>query len=501
MNTIKGLIAVINSNIKQTHKHQRANYSIQPVILFALLSIVSFQLYAAPFTVNSTVDAVDLNPGDGICATSTGDCTLRAAIEESNALPGFPREIIELPTGSYVLSLGQLEIQNSLSLKGEGPYNSIIDADRRSTVLFIYGDASPIVSISGVTLRNGMGGSSISGAGIYIAGGATLTLTDSVVRDNETRAPGAGIANGGSLQLIRTSIRNNSLPLGTGGGVQFSGGGIMNFSSATLNINQSTISGNQATRGGGIRNAGGTLRITNSTISGNIANTRGGGIMNYGNASISFSTITNNEANAILGGAAEPAVGGGIYNTGNVYIGNTILAGNTDNHSRFDSNFSPDCFNGPPPADPSAPARFTSFRGNLVGILNANCDMRDTIYGDTRFDMVGTPDIPLYPRLQFLAYNDSSHIQTHALRSDSPAIDNGTGITSATFFDCPETDQRKLTRPVDGNNDGDAECDVGAYEYGAIPPQVVNEYFSLAENPTTSFSATPTPNGPAGTIL
>jgi hypothetical protein len=37
-------------------------------------------------------------------------------------------------------------------------------------------------------------------------------------------------------------------------------------------------------------------------------------------------------------------------------------------------------------------------------------------------------------------------------------------VTSATFFDCPETDQRGLTRPVDGNTDGKADCDVGAFE-------------------------------------
>lgn len=39
---------------------------------------------AATFTVNSTADAVDANPGNGICAASGGACTLRAAIMEAN---------------------------------------------------------------------------------------------------------------------------------------------------------------------------------------------------------------------------------------------------------------------------------------------------------------------------------------------------------------------------------------------------------------------------------
>src|SRR5690348_18498020 len=42
---------------------------------------------AAPlaFTVNTTADAHDAHPGDGICADAAGKCTLRAAIEEADA--------------------------------------------------------------------------------------------------------------------------------------------------------------------------------------------------------------------------------------------------------------------------------------------------------------------------------------------------------------------------------------------------------------------------------
>lgn len=43
---------------------------------------------AATFTVNDAGDAGDAVPGNGICATAGGVCTLRAAIEEANALAG-----------------------------------------------------------------------------------------------------------------------------------------------------------------------------------------------------------------------------------------------------------------------------------------------------------------------------------------------------------------------------------------------------------------------------
>jgi CSLREA domain-containing protein len=43
---------------------------------------------AQNFTVDSTTDAVDAVPGNGICADASKNCTLRAAIQEANALGG-----------------------------------------------------------------------------------------------------------------------------------------------------------------------------------------------------------------------------------------------------------------------------------------------------------------------------------------------------------------------------------------------------------------------------
>ncbi|NQV15850.1 CSLREA domain-containing protein [bacterium] len=51
----------------------------------------------AVFTVNSTGDDGDVNWGDGICDDGTGDCTLRAAIEEANMHPGYDKIVFELP--------------------------------------------------------------------------------------------------------------------------------------------------------------------------------------------------------------------------------------------------------------------------------------------------------------------------------------------------------------------------------------------------------------------
>lgn len=50
----------------------------------------------ALFTVNTTVDLTDANPGDGVCdaGAGVGICTLRAAIQEANARAGADTIIV-----------------------------------------------------------------------------------------------------------------------------------------------------------------------------------------------------------------------------------------------------------------------------------------------------------------------------------------------------------------------------------------------------------------------
>ncbi|HEY7060626.1 MAG TPA: CSLREA domain-containing protein [Chloroflexota bacterium] len=61
-----------------------------PLLLaLALLVLQATPVHAAAFTLNSTADGHDANPGDGVCNVNPGPpavCSLRAAIEEINAL-------------------------------------------------------------------------------------------------------------------------------------------------------------------------------------------------------------------------------------------------------------------------------------------------------------------------------------------------------------------------------------------------------------------------------
>ncbi|MEM7347976.1 MAG: hypothetical protein AAF485_27400, partial [Chloroflexota bacterium] len=103
-------------------------------VIFAsliFLAMIINSLASAPFAeadssfnVTSTADLSDINPGDGICQASNGQCTLRAAVEESNALPEFG--LINVPAGNYLLN-EQLVITDHTSIYGAGKGATVID--------------------------------------------------------------------------------------------------------------------------------------------------------------------------------------------------------------------------------------------------------------------------------------------------------------------------------------------------------------------------------------
>jgi hypothetical protein len=399
------------------------------------------------FTVNTESNTHDINPGDGKCLDPANQCSLRAAIEECNAGLGFPARIA-LPAGTF--QPFRLDIMKGLSLYGAGADSTFIDGGHGSHI-FVISNARSVL-ISGVTIQNANGFIDF-GTGISIDEHSAVNLVDSVVSGNESGVGGVGISNSGHLKLIRTTIRDNVIT-GGGGGITGVGAGIFNGATGVLEITESTLSNNTGIRGGAIAN-GGNLKMTNTTISGNIASA-GGGINNFprgngppgaGFADIRFCTITNNEGGRPTGEPTNQSLGGGINNLGQVNICKTILAGNRDGRDRFASDFAPDCSS-------KNPAVIRSFRGNVVGVVNANFNLQDRLTGDTQFDLVGSSDSPLDPRIDSLA-NNGGPTQTHALHSDSPALDLGS------LLKCVLTDQRGQPRETSGIQ---INCDAGSFE-------------------------------------
>jgi CSLREA domain-containing protein len=161
-------------------------------VLGMTLAILPCSGLAKIFVVNSTGDLPDASTADGICQTSAGDCTLRAAIMQANSTPEEDA-IVFAPnvTGTITLSGSELQILGSpLIIQGPGANRLIVDANFMSRVLSIQAPGFS-VSISGLTLTHGMfAGADFlaeNGEGGCIHNEANLTLNGCTISDSSTK--------------------------------------------------------------------------------------------------------------------------------------------------------------------------------------------------------------------------------------------------------------------------------------------------------------------------
>ncbi|HUS24628.1 MAG TPA: DUF4347 domain-containing protein [Candidatus Binatia bacterium] len=311
-----------------------------------------FSATLATFTVNSESDTSDSENGDGVCADSYGNCTLRAAIQEANATVGPDTVNFANGVQDVLLAYGEITIGDDLTLSGPGASNLTVDAQGSSRIFFIDdadSENAATVTIRGVTLANGDGGGGYGGA---ILSHENLVLRDSVVTGSEARA-GGGVAVDtyfgqkpiDTVQIVNTTISdngasyyNNYTSYGRGGGVS------VYAPHAAITIANSTITGNTSEQdGGGVYIGGlfyaefggdaGSLTISNSSISGNRAYSAGGGIyvegvFDEGSLDINHSRINDNTADR----------GGGVFvryldDSSRTRIGSTTISGNLAHYS------------------------------------------------------------------------------------------------------------------------------------------------------------------------
>ena len=359
----------------------------------------------------------------------------------------------------------------------------------------LFVDASTVANNQAFVCGEGFGG---DGAGIYNLdpGDVFLTGGAEIGPDNLADRDGGGIWTGSdnSLYLDETTVTGNS--------AGNNGGGIFNLFD-TVQIHHSTIDSNTAGQlcdeegcevtggdGGGIwtvnpcepvtnglgrvaqQQCEGATLIGNSTISGNqaLAQTEGnnsghgGGIyLGQGELVLDSATVNANFAD-IAGGNIAMGNGGAKA----VFLGNTIVANGEISELptlrgaalQVEQN----CF--------SDGAPFISLGFNLTDGPENHCGI-----GPAPGDIFGED-----PNLGPLRHNISPSVpkpftQTHALRPGSPGIDAGAPVVNGengspprgstlqpSEAACPADDQRGVSRPRDGDGDGDAVCDIGAYE-------------------------------------
>jgi CSLREA domain-containing protein len=376
------------------------------------------------YQVNSTDDAHDAIPGNGICQTVTpGICTLRAAVEEANVTGG----VIGVPAGTYTLPIGQLGVTHDMTLQGAGSGGTVITGGQVSRIFQVTSAGVVTLTLRDLTLRDGKPADAFEPSGGAISSGQHVTLQRCLLTGNQA-AKGGAISCGGSNCVL--TIEDTDLSANQSSGI----GGAVAISRGSLTLTRSTIHGNTAgSDGGGLAVTNELFSdafavVVNSTIGSNTAAHDGGGVFidsaNNLAATVRFynATVVANRATSGLGGGI--AAGSPIAPT----IRNTIVAYNT--RTSKGSVVSSDC------------SGTISSEGN--SIVSGICTATGSY----------TTVSPLLGPLQ----NNGGHAPTYALVAGSAAIDAGT--EGGCYFGAIEltTDERGVKRLLG------ARCDIGAYE-------------------------------------
>lgn len=268
------------------------------LVFILLLSFSAISGKTANFTVNTTDDLVDLIPGDGVCETTinNNDCTLRAAIMETNALPSS--DSISMPAGVFVLDLvgvddfamvGDLDVTSSeLIIQGVSREQTIIDGNGTDRI-FEFNDSD--ITLQSLTLQNG--GDSLAtvlGGAIKASGHNSdeLNLINVKFENNRANAGGALFLGLEIIAILEDTIitNNTTVPLGITNAI----GPAIFCSKCDIAINSSTISFNHM-GGKSLTIEQGFLEMLNTTVS---HNDEGGIRTTNASALIKFSSFVEN---------------------------------------------------------------------------------------------------------------------------------------------------------------------------------------------------------------
>ncbi|MEN3315198.1 MAG: hypothetical protein V7605_1432 [Acidimicrobiaceae bacterium] len=337
-----------------------------------------------------------------------------------------------------------------------GPASTVIDGGDKDTVVSIVSGEGRSSVLEGFTIRNG-GGSPIGG-GIYI-GNSAPTITGNVVTHN-LGAFGVGIQVYWGAALIQdNSVSDNHQIQGSSGG---RGGGVSLLGDARAEVVGNLIENNSDSAGGGMSISGAGAVVRDNTIRRNSALNEGGGvIMNATDVAFTQNLVVDNSASER---------GGGMYGTvratqGASVVNNTFAANRSAGGSAVWSfGFEPDVV-----VDNNVmagPAGATVLECEDLGWYTTPAipqfSHNDVYNGDAQpvagcATVVGTnANISSDPRF----VEPSPVAPDYHLQPASPVIDAGNDTAPS----LPPVDLDGRPRVVDGDGDGAATIDMGAFE-------------------------------------
>lgn len=410
------------------------------------------ETWAGIYHVDTTTDAVDADPRDGLCATVAGACSLRAAIMQANATEGH--DIIHVPAGTYALTLtgtetvdvpdpahGDLDITDAVSLHGADEDTVIIEGGTQRIFDVHMATGEGFVRFSRITLRDGAPASGPGGA-IFNRGEAQVhrvRFEDNRLSSSATCAAytaqricnrGGAIFNEGRMRVQQSTFTHNrTCGSTTCTGISGQGGAISNFGQqAYLEIDGSTFDDNSARFVGAVMNREGTVEIVNSTFHENKGAWASTLWTSAGNIRVTHTTMVAQSDQPFVRVASGRVllVGSIVFNQsfiGVPYCSGDIVSGGF-NHI-------------------GGPGTTADYVGTCT--LTSNDVTGRFVLGALDDNGGPTPTISIRP-----------------VPSGSTATELVDGASNSSV--CPATDQRGYLRPRDGDDDGTAVCDPGAFE-------------------------------------
>ncbi|MEZ4861357.1 MAG: choice-of-anchor Q domain-containing protein [Caldilineaceae bacterium] len=495
-NAITGVFTIPITNDTLLERPEAVSLSLSNVV-----NAVPGTLYASLLIVDDDMEVCGYVVADEVSFNRTLRC-INAAANVPNGR--YTIEVTADITFTQPSTLIFNENADQIVINGNG---HMIDAQGNGRVLNIFLSR---VTVHNLTLRGGRApvagdaydsGGAIQLLGSHGDGACSLTVSDSILEENEAVAGGAivNLCDGSVITITNSILRNNHAERGgaiyiptaeelfseliirhsqvldnradvQGGGLFLRGGD----AGSNATISDSTFAGNRVTNGpgGGITvltnneaavtnltltnvaiianeaSAGGGLQVFsrgstivtvgNTTISGNRAlSETGGGLLIQG--VVEFDSTNVRLINSTVANNAATTDGGGIYKQdGLLTLANTLVVSNTANGAGGG-----DCQLN---ASPGFPNHIVSAGHNLDS--DGSCLTPEVRQPSD----IPNGDANLGP----LANNGGSTL-THALLAGSQAIDNGDDALCAAA-PINGRDQRGVSRPQG------AHCDIGAYE-------------------------------------